>query len=896
MLNKSWIPGFLRVLLRMIPRHIPYRRDLRMRRTHRVGRWLTVFGAWCYLSPLFGIDCNRNGEEDADDIASFHSADCDGDGLPDECEFKPLGLGIFGEGPSVTDRTEDSVAADLSGDGKTDLVLGAVVPGGSSTLFLLLSSEGYTFAPAVEYDAGVGLKTIAADDWNGDGAIDVAATNSDAVLFFANQGDGTLAAPVRLPTVGEGELLDAADVNGDDRVDLVVGTSAERAIEIFVSLPGAGFERRGPFPFDARPEALDGVDVDLDGDHDIVVLSRSSATITILLNDGQGVLTVAETVAVPGRNPVEVLAEDLDGDAFPDLAVATLRGVAVLFGAADRTFPVHEFVEVSPSSLIAADINGDGAIDLVTGSSSSSLVSILVNSGERTFGPSAVNSSMKVTWRPETLAAGDFDGDGDADVAVTDKGSAAVNVLWNGESGVATSGLARTGGLIRVGFKPHGAVAGDFNGDGIPDVATSNGDGQNVSLLFGTGSGTFEEPTLESGRHYLFEGSGHLNHITAGDLDGDGDLEAIAVERGRAHVGILRNRGDGTFDPRISFPVGDGAYHVQGADLDGDGDIDLAVANAAANTASLLYNAGDGTFDESETLTVETQPESVALADLDDDGDIDVAVANRVAASISLFFRRDDATYAAPPSLPTLGEAISITTADFDVDGDTDLLSINATDAEIFFNSGGTDLERGGTFPLDVPIGQPPFSVTSADLNGDGFPDFATANFFARTISVVLGKGDGTFQLPYQLTSGQVTRAVVTGDFDGDGDLDALAANRVTQDAVVFLNDLQRPNVPRELPPRNCGAGGLFRRGDANGDGRVDLSDPLFTLDFIFREGAASPCAKAADVNDSGRLDVLDAIHTLEFLFRGGAPPAEPFATCGADPTEDRLRCDVPGC
>jgi hypothetical protein len=859
------------------------------------GNWFVLaLGSMLFVTSfLSAVDCNRNGAPDSEDIASLTSVDCDLDGVPDECEFASLRLGLLEEGPAVTDRTRDAVAADFNGDGRADIALGAMEPGGSSSLFVLLSSANHSFVSPVEYPAGMNLTALATVDCNDDDAMDVAATNGDAVLSFLNQGDGTLAPPVRLSTTGTPELLDVADLTGDGRADWIVVTSPERTVEVLAPLENGTFQALGPFPFEARPDALATADLDNDGDVDVVVLSRSAATASLFLNAGDGVLSPPIDLDIPGRSPVDMVTADLNSDGSIDLAAATLRGIVILFGAGDASFPTQSNLEVSPSTLTTTDINADGAPDLATGSASSSLVSLFVNNGNGAFGSSAINSSMRVTWRPGTVSPADLDGDGDVDIAVTDKGSENINVLWNAEVGVATAGLTRRGPVIQVGFKPHAAVQGDFNDDGIPDVATANGDGQNVSILVGTGTGGFEEPTVENGRHYFFEGSGHLNHITTGDLDGDGDLDLAAVEQSVGRVGILSNHGDGTFDVPVRFPAGTRAYHIQTADLDADGDLDLAVANAGANTASLHYNAGNGSFPDGETLSVENLPESLTLADLDGDGDIDVAVGNKVSSSVSLFFRSADGTYSRPPSVPTLGTAITLTNADFDADGDSDLVTVNANEIEVFLNDASESLARGGLFPHRAS--SPPFSVTAADMNADGFPDVLTANFFARTVSVLLGRGDGSFHLPYVLTAGQVTRAVVVGDFDRDGDLDALAANRVTEDATVFANELQRTNVPNELPGDDCGER-LFRRGDSNGDGQTDLSDALFLLEFLFRRGPASPCPKSADVNDSGGLDVLDAIDFVDHLFRGGVAPTEPFATCGTDLTEDRLRCDAGNC
>ncbi|MBN1418461.1 MAG: hypothetical protein JXP34_06760 [Planctomycetes bacterium] len=83
----------------------------------------------------------------------------------------------------------------------------------------------------------------------------------------------------------------------------------------------------------------------------------------------------------------------------------------------------------------------------------------------------------------------------------------------------------------------------------------------------------------------------------------------------------------------------------------------------------------------------------------------------------------------------------------------------------------------------------------------------------------------------------------------------------------------------------------FFRRGDTDGTGGLDITDPIFLLAFLFRDSTEPPCRKAADVDDSGSLDITDAVHLLNFLFLSGPPPHVPFPDCGVDPTPDALGC-----
>ena len=89
-----------------------------------------------------------------------------------------------------------------------------------------------------------------------------------------------------------------------------------------------------------------------------------------------------------------------------------------------------------------------------------------------------------------------------------------------------------------------------------------------------------------------------------------------------------------------------------------------------------------------------------------------------------------------------------------------------------------------------------------------------------------------------------------------------------------------------------CGAGG-FRRAELNGDGRLDISDGITLLSFLFLEGSTMACMDAGDTNDDGTLDLSDPVTIFSYLFTGGKSIPVPFANCGQDPTEDGLDCEL---
>lgn len=211
-----------------------------------------------------------------------------------------------------------------------------------------------------------------------------------------------------------------------------------------------------------------------------------------------------------------------------------------------------------------------------------------------------------------------------------------------------------------------------------------------------------------------------------------------------------------------------------------------------------------------------------------------------------------------------------------------------------------------------------PIDMTAADVNGDGQLDIATADKGAGgSLSIYLGRGDGSFAPAIGVVVGGSLTAVVRADLDGDRAADLLAIDAAAVAPSIVRYDAHpvaplSPDCNRNSVPDDCeiAAGTLadadgdgladqcgvaFRRGDANGDGLLDIADPVFTLGHLFAGGEAPSCLDAADSDDSEELEITDAVLSLNFLFAGGTSPPAPHPDCGEDPTEGAmaaLGCD----
>jgi hypothetical protein len=253
--------------------------------------------------------------------------------------------------------------------------------------------------------------------------------------------------------------------------------------------------------------------------------------VSILLGDGTGNFT-GPTFYAAGEVPYSIAVGDFNGDGNQDLAVAdddSLGGVSILLGDGTGSFsPATSFgVDRNPVSIAVGDFNGDGNQDVATVSgttSGSDTVSILLGDGTGNFSGA---TNFPVVNGPNSVAVGDFNRDGNQDLAVANALSQKVSILLG--DGTGSFGVSRN---FTAGYGPESVAVGDFNGDGNQDLATANFSGADVSILLGDGTGNFSVPTK-------FDAGDYPETIVVGDFDGDGQQDLVVENLGSNDVSVL---------------------------------------------------------------------------------------------------------------------------------------------------------------------------------------------------------------------------------------------------------------------------------------------------------------------------------------------------------------------
>lgn len=344
---------------------------------------------------------------------------------------------------------------------------------------------------------------------------------------------------------------------------------------------------------------------------------------------------------------------------------------------------------------------------------------------------------------PISVATGDFNNDGIQDLAVLNLEDSTVSILLgNGD------GTFHSHGAFSTGESCGQVIVGDFNADGNLDLAvacTPNG----VGVLFGDGTGGF-------GQAQFYQLEAFPIAIAMGDFNSDGSPDLViagSMPGGAGIVEVLLNNGDGTFTPLDPVPAGLAGQAIAVADLDNNGTLDAAVADSGGNQVLVLLGDGQGHLMLPQTYPAGNFPAGIAIGQLTNSGHLDLVVTNQNDSTVSVLLGNGHGTFQPQPPAPAGQAPVGIAIAPFTISGHADLIVASSGDNTARLLPGnGT-----GSFPtqLSFSTGGAPMGLAVADLNGDGFPDVVTANSSSNNSSVLIG---GT------ISTGQLLNAPVFGN------------------------------------------------------------------------------------------------------------------------------------
>ena len=367
---------------------------------------------------------------------------------------------------------------------------------------------------------------------------------------------------------------------------LVIVPAAALGVAGDFTQPATSPEAAGTAPRSVVAANLNG-----DASTDLAVANQTSNNVTILLGNGAGDFTAAATSPeAAGMNPASVTAANLGGDASTDLAVTNFGSdnVTILLGDGSGNFTEvpttsPEAVGDGPRSVAAANLNGDASTDLAVVNLLSHNVTILLGDGSGNFTPVPATSPEAVGQNPSSVAAANFNGDASTDLAVANQTSGSVTILLGNGAGDFTE--VPTTSPETAGLNPRSIAAANLGGDASTDLAVVNLGSDNVTILLGDGAGDFTAPGTSPEAV-----GGAPAAVAAANLNGDASSDLAVVNGNDDNVTILLGDGSGEFTAAGSSPetAGDGPAAVAAANLNGDASSDLAVVNGDDHNVTIL--------------------------------------------------------------------------------------------------------------------------------------------------------------------------------------------------------------------------------------------------------------------------------------------------------------------
>ncbi len=627
--------------------------------------------------------------------------------------------------------------SDLDQDGDLDLVVPNTWDG---TVGVLMNNGDGTFVPPVLYDVDSGPWYAALGDVDGDGDVDMAIAEPgvQAVELLLNDGSGVFSSAPSVQVPEGASWVALGDLDGDGDLDLVSTDEVTFNEVVHISLnDGAGsFAHEGTYDAGWSPRMIELVDIDGDGDLDIAGACGKTFTegVTILRNHGDAIFATPD-LYLPDLNIRCITPVDIDNDGDQDLFAASeaLTSALLMLNDGSGFFSVAQTLDTGPSAAQAvacADLNGDAAADVIVVSEGGqpSYASVFLNAGD---GSILTQLSHDMAEKVEELALGDPDGDGDQDLLAWVGPS--VYLLANPGDGRLDDPIAMTFDNERDG--PH-LVDTDLDGD--DDAITVDGDGD-VLFYESLGGLVFADAVA-------IPSVWNVDHLTFSDLDGDGDPDLIAQWDGWSYFEVDENLGDGTFVEHAIIYVGIRANHLAVGDLDGDGDGDIVFTKTHSDGALRVFiNTGDLQFDEAVVYAAADTPVDVQLGDIDGDGDLDALAKQGTTNLLVQLLNVGDGTFEPYSTFYPHTHFETLLLADLNHDGAADLVLPHLEDRYLDGYSIPILFATGeGLFaePTRYHTGRGSGAAIAGDVDGDHRADLIVCNLVNpdddRDLSVLL--------------------------------------------------------------------------------------------------------------------------------------------------------------
>jgi hypothetical protein len=569
------------------------------------------------------VTADFDGDDDIDILASTHYV---------AQLYLNNGDGSFAAAVDInaaTGMNTGLAAADFDNDGDIDFAINNYEID-STQVFLNNGTGG--FISLGRFSSGHYPYSLAAAYINNDLFYDLVIGNrvTDSCTILINNGNGTFAAPVQYKVGSDAYCAEPADLDNDGDIDLAVASWTGQRVSVLLNDGDGVFAPAINYIDGVSPSVVTG-DFDKDGFLDLAMVNGSNS-IKVMYNNGDGSFYVNPALPV-GTGAWAIATGDYDNNGYIDMAVTNniSDDLSLFLNNGDTTFATETYtglpVGAGPKGITMADLDDDSYDEIIVADFAADKISVKHHSNP-------VTTDYMVGDGPNSVVAADFDGDGDLDLAAAYENEKVINIFLNDGAGALSTYSAFSSGVT-----PYNMIVADLDGDGDKDIATANaGTYPNYyqHVYFNGGSGSFLTGTT-------LPSSGTCSIVAAADIDGDSDNDLIYItDEGRLY--FYKNGGLGSFTDSSSFDLDFTAGGIYTGDFDLDGDIDITINDRWNGNIVVYSNDGNGNFGNPRYYRAGEEMLGFTGVDLDNDGDEELISVTQTDAtdSLKIFWNRRD--------------------------------------------------------------------------------------------------------------------------------------------------------------------------------------------------------------------------------------------------------------
>ncbi len=576
----------------------------------------------------------------------------------------------------------------------------------------------------------------------------------------------------------------SADMDGDDDLDLLT-LNAEGTVSLVLLSEGREAESRQDFRTEKIPIDIVVADLDRGGHPEVVVICAGENKLQVLGTSGAGDLFLLGGQDLAAR-PVSLSAGDFDGDGFTDVAVVTILPCRLLmmFGNGRGGLTTGATFELDPDPI--------KVVTLSRGRSGLDEVVVLENQEDQLavigYEPDSLSFSVERfdgPLGPLDVSVGDFNGDGQPDLALVGEKVAEVSILIGDEEG----GFTRRGSFNLETF-PRKVSTGDLDGDGFSDIAVINRL-PGISPPYSIATYLRGEDERQSGPGFEFyrvgtyETAENPTGLTLVDVTGDGLADGIVTSETGSSVSLFHNQGGGRLETSDRLP--DFRRDTRSPvlrDVTGDGRPDLIMASFLYSEI-LVYAGIEGGFDLPVSYPSSSFIDEVAVGDVNGDGVPDLVASSFSSARVAVHLGGGQDQLSRSREFGVEQGTTGLLLLDINRDQNDDMISLHQFSSRVMVRL--ADGSGGFTVSQQVDLNsQYPHDLMAADFDGDGDLDLVALSYTSSMVEIVPGTRSGRFETPYpfQLPSRPVSMAL--GDVTGDGELDICAVHRYEKSLTIL--------------------------------------------------------------------------------------------------------------